>query len=354
MKTISEYSSTPLSKNELPSIFALSQAELNEFLIKHNFSQFIGPIIFQSLYKNKKDQELSPLITKKLNEEFDFYLPEINKISKSDDGTVKFLLSLKDGKLVETVLIPFHKKYTICLSSQVGCAMNCSFCYTGKMGLKRHLKTEEIIGQYLVAFNYLKQISGFTPATPNIVFMGQGEPLHNPQEVKKSILIFTEQKGLAIGPRQITLSTAGYLPGIKYLHDFPQINIALSLHSAINEKRNELIPINQHFPIEDIIHEIDKLPLKKRQFITYEYLLIKDFNDRDEDALKLAQLLSSKKAIINLIAFNPFPGSHYKRPETGDVLDFKQKLISFKLRTMIRTTKGSEVLAACGQLNTRE
>ncbi len=342
--------------NELtqPSIYAITKDDLNHFLNMKGFSQFLSPILFQHLYKNKIDQELSRSFLEELKESFDFHLPTISKISASKDGTIKFLMSLKDDYKIETVLIPFHKKYTICLSSQVGCAMNCSFCFTGKMGLKRHLKAEEIIGQYLVALKYLQSLGTTKVKTPNVVFMGQGEPLHNYEEVKKSIHIMLEPMGLGLGPRQITLSTAGYLPGIKKLADFPPINVALSLHSPFNQMRSELIPINQHYPLEDIFSELDKLDLKKRQFITYEYLLIKDFNDRDEDASELALWLKPRKALVNLIAFNPFPGSQYKRPESIDVENFKQKLVHYKLRTMVRTTKGSEVLAACGQLNTRE
>jgi len=336
------------------SIYALTLEELNKFLDTKDFSQFLAPFFYQYLYKNKINQAFSQAFLTILHETFDFNLPMISKISSSEDGTIKFLMTLKDNSQIETVLIPFHKKYTICLSSQVGCAMNCSFCYTGKMGLKRHLKAEEIIGQYLVALNYLQDLKNTKVITPNVVFMGQGEPLHNADEVLKSIQIMLEPKGLGLGPRQMTLSTAGYMPGLKKLINFPSINIALSLHSPFNQMRSELIPINEHYPLEDIFIQLDKLNLKKRQFITYEYLLIKDFNDREADAIELAKWLNPRKAIVNIIAFNPFPGSHYKRPEPIEVENFKQKLVRLNLRTMIRVTKGSEVLAACGQLNTRE
>ncbi len=354
MKKVREQSSIHQIEEKAPSIYAQSQAELNDFLSLHNYSPFTGAIFFQHLYKNKINQEISPSLKSLLQKTFDFYLPQINKISSSLDGTVKFLLKLNDGHLVETVLLPFHKKYTVCLSSQVGCAMNCDFCYTGKMGLKRHLKAEEIIGQYIVAYDYLKKNIQKISPTPNIVFMGQGEPLHNVEEVKKAIEIFTERGGLGLGPRQITLSTAGYLPGLRKLSRFPQINIAVSLHSPFDDKRSQLIPINKHYPLETLFLELDKLELKKRQFITYEYLLIKDFNDGVEDALGLSHWLSSRKAIINLIPFNPFPGSHFKRPSSEEVESFKEKLVSLKLRTMVRKTNGSDVLAACGQLNTQD
>lgn len=331
------------------SIYNLSQIEFRGFLEEHGFSVDLATLFFQKLYKNNKKQELSQKLQELVEENFSFTLPKIASSCTSPDGTVKFLMEFEDSKSVETVLIPFHKRFTVCLSSQVGCAMKCSFCYTGTMGLTRHLKASEIIGQYIVAFNYLKEHS-LKSMTPNIVFMGQGEPLHNSDEVLKAIQIFMEPYGLGIGPRQMTLSTAGFLPGIKKLNQFPKINIALSLHSPFNEVRKELIPINQHFPLEDIFEQFDQVELLRNQFITYEYLLIDNLNDRKEDADKLEELLKSRKALINIIPFNPFPGSKYQRPSAEKVEYFKDLLVERKLRTMIRTTKGSDILAACGQL----
>jgi 23S rRNA (adenine2503-C2)-methyltransferase len=333
------------------SIYSLSQDELKTFLISRNFSPDISSILFQQLYKNNKHfQPLSKKLMTLLRNTFSFELPTIKTISKSEDGTIKFLMSFSDNRSVETVLIPFNKRFTVCLSSQVGCAMNCSFCYTGTMGLTRHLKSNEIIGQYIVAVNYLLENLGEKPVSPNIVFMGQGEPLHNSEEVLTAINLFMEPMGLGIGPRQMTLSTAGYLPGMKKLHNFPKINLALSLHSPFNNVRKELIPINQHFPLEDIFQALDSLDLMKRQFIAYEYLLIDGLNDRLEDAIELEKLLNNRKAVINIIPFNPFPGSKYKRPSDEKIDAFKEMLVERKLRTMIRTTKGSDILAACGQL----
>ncbi len=287
----------------MESIYSLTLSELKSFLVKKDQSPELAQILFQHLYKNKKTQSISPKTIEILKTQYSFDLPEIETVSKSPDGTIKFLMKLHDGKTVETVLIPFHKRFTVCLSSQVGCAMKCSFCYTGTMGLSRHLKSSEIIGQYVVAASYLAKETGTKPVSPNIVFMGQGEPLHNTEEVLGALDVFMEPMGLGIGPRQITLSTAGYLPGMKKLAKFPQINLALSLHSPFNETRKELIPINQHYPLEDIFEALDNVPLMKRQFITYEYLLIDGLNDRIEDADELKKLLSKRKAIINIIPF---------------------------------------------------
>jgi 23S rRNA (adenine2503-C2)-methyltransferase len=333
------------------SIYELTEEELKTFLSANDISPDLSATIFRNLYKNNKhEQPISKKIMALLAKNFTLDLPKIHTVSKSPDGTVKFLMEFSDGKSVETVLIPFHKRFTVCLSSQVGCAMKCSFCYTGTMGLSRHLKSSEIIGQYIVAANYLDTELGLKTMSPNIVFMGQGEPLHNSTEVLKAINVFMEPLGLGMGPRQMTLSTAGYLPGIKKLNDFPKINIALSLHSPFNDIRKELIPINQHFPLEDIFEALDGLDLMKRQFIVYEYLLIDGLNDRVEDADELLKLLGERKSAINIIPFNPFPGSKYKRPSDARVEEFKEMLVERKLRTMIRTTKGSDILAACGQL----
>ena len=335
------------------SIYSISQDVLITLLVSNGFSIDASRLFYQNLYKKRKPKNaLSQKLVDFLDEHFDLTLSaKIVTTQKASDGTVKFLIEFHDGLKVETVLIPFFKKYTICLSSQVGCAMKCSFCFTGTMGLKRHLTANEIIFQYLLARDYLLNHINVNSSEPNIVFMGQGEPLHNFQEVKKAIDIFLNKLGLGLGPRQITLSTAGYLPGIQKIQELPPINIALSLHSPKNEVRKELIPINQHYPLEAIFLEFDKLQLKKNQFITYEYLLIKDLYDNQSDVEDLHKWLGHRKALINIIPFNPYPNSRYKRPLKEDVELFKERLVEKKLRTMIRTTKGDDILAACGQLH---
>jgi len=332
------------------SIYGLRLEEISRLLKSNDLSSNSALLVYQSLYKNIHKQDISARTWKILKNNFSFNLPTIVKTESSKDGTYKFLMQLDDGHKIETVLIPFHKKYTVCLSSQVGCAMKCSFCYTGTQGFTRHLKAGEIVGQYLVVQTYLFEKLSSNAISPNIVFMGQGEPLHNFEEIKKTIHVLLEPKGLALGPRQITLSTAGYLPGLQRFNELPQVNLALSLHSAFNHKRKNLIPISEQFPLEDILIALDAVKLMKRQFITYEYLLIDDINNSTEDADELEKILKNKKAIINLIAFNPFPGSSFKRPDPDKVENFKQLLVQRKLRTMVRTTKGNDILAACGQL----
>ncbi len=335
-----------------PSLYAQSLDEIKDFLVTHDQSRHLAPLIYESLYKKACTQQFSEKTIKLLEEKFDRHLPEIVSAKKAEDGTVKFLMQFEDGKKVETVLIPFFKRFTVCLSSQVGCAMKCSFCYTGTQGLTRHLKSHEMIGQYLQAKKYLEENSADDTSvmTPNIVLMGQGEPLHNFDEVKKALEIMLNPLGLALGPRQITLSTAGFLPGLKRFHDLPKVNLALSLHSPFNDVRKTLIPITGQYPLEEIFNALDEVKLMKRQFVTYEYLLIDGLNDRDEDVDELYRLLGKRKAIINIIPFNPFPGSSFKRPSSEKVDLFKEKLVAKNLRTLIRTTKGSDILAACGQL----
>lgn len=314
-------------------------------------SLHVLPFVLDGLYRNRSiwNKHVSEKLVRSMNEEFDLSLPEINQVNEATDGTVKFLMKFNDKLEVETVLIPFHKRFTVCLSTQVGCGMNCSFCYTGTQGLKRNLSAGEIVGQYLVARNWLIEKNKKALA-PSIVFMGQGEPLHNVTEVEMAIHVLNDPKLIGVGHRQMTLSTVGFLPGIPKLHAFPKINIALSLHSPFDEERKELIPVNEKFPLGEVIKALDELPLLPRQFITYEYLLIKDFNMTVKHADALKELLGSRKAILNLIPFNPFPGSRWERPSPEQIEAFKEMLVTRKLRVMVRTTKGSDILAACGQL----
>ena len=290
-----------------------------------------------------------------VQESLSFDLPEIDTTQVSSDKTVKFLFKLGDGLKVETVIIPFNNKYTICLSSQVGCAMKCSFCHTGIQGLQRNLKTEEIIGQFLAAQLWLSERRPLDDKILNIVFMGQGEPLHNFDAVKVACEIFLSQYGLSLADQKITISTAGYLPGLeRWKSEMPQVNIALSLHSPIKAKRDQLIPINKRYPLEEVLKYVQAIPEGKNRFVTYEYLLIAGFNDSEEDAHETGKLLLGQKAYVSLIPFNPFPGSEYKRPVLSQVEKFKAILDSYRIPTLIRATKGDEILAACGQLNSKQ
>jgi 23S rRNA (adenine2503-C2)-methyltransferase len=341
------------------SFYGLTFEKLKAQLQINGFNESAANLYFNHSYKKKNAGACQIDIKKEtksfIENEYSFDLPKIDTVHESEDNTVKFLFELSDGRKVESVLIPFNGKYSICLSSQVGCAMKCSFCFTGTQGLKRNLETGEIIGQFLKAWHWLEQNRPNGDRIQNIVFMGQGEPLHNFDNVKSACEIFVSQYGTSIGFQKITISTSGFIPGLaRWKDEIPGVNLALSLHSPIEEKRNELIPINKRYPLEEVLKYIDDIPLAKKQFVTYEYLLIEDFNDSETDAKKVGELLAGKEAYINLIPFNPFPGSIYKRPSIARVKKFKETLDTFKIPTLIRETKGDDVLAACGQLNTAD
>jgi 23S rRNA (adenine2503-C2)-methyltransferase len=342
-----------------PSFYDLNFFDLETVLRQHDLNESAASLLFNWHYKKKEKVQCTTNIAKEslafFQDNYDFTLPEIDTVQESTkDRSVKFLFRLKDDQKIETVLIPFHNKYSICLSSQVGCAMNCSFCFTGKQGFHRNLTTSEIVGQYLQAWRWLAQNRSGEERILNIVFMGQGEPLQNFDAVKKACEIFLSQHGTSIAFQKITISTAGYIPGLKrWSQEIPGVNLALSLHSPFTEKRNELIPINKKYPLDEVLKIIDQIPLSKKQFITYEYILIKHFNDSPDDARELGTLLTGKRAYINLIPFNEFPGSHYQCPDLDTIERFKAGLDTFKIPTLIRGSKGDDVLAACGQLNSK-
>jgi 23S rRNA (adenine2503-C2)-methyltransferase len=289
-----------------------------------------------------------------VDENLYFSLPTFIHVQQSEDRAVKFLFRFSDEQQVESVLIPFQNKYTVCLSSQVGCAMKCSFCYTGTQGFTRHLKTEEIVGQFVQIQKWLSENRPADDRILNIVFMGQGEPLHNFDAVRKSCEIFLSQYGLSIGFHKITVSTAGYLPGLmRWKSEMPNVNIALSLHSVVDEKRNQLIPLNKSYPLAKLLPWLDEIPQEKKRFVTYEYLVLEGYNDSDEEVHQVGELLKNRRAFINLIPFNPYPGAIYKRPSDQRVVHLQKVLESYNIPVTVRTTKGDRVLAACGQLNTR-
>lgn len=339
------------------SFYEFTFNKLVKILKENNLNSSGANLLFNWHYKQKQAgpcvTDLSKVTKKYLEENFSFELPKIDKVFESSDKTVKFLFKLHDGSSVETVLIPFTNRYSICLSSQVGCAMKCSFCYTGTQGYKRNLSTDEIVGQYLEVYRWLESNRPDDGKILNIVFMGQGEPLHNFDNVRDACEIFIAQVGSSVATQKITISTSGYLPGLKRWNDeMPGVNLALSLHSPMKDKRDELIPINKNYPLEDVLSYIDTISLRKKQFIIFEYLLIADFNDSDDDAHATAKLIKGKEAHVNLIPFNPFPGTNYKKPTDDRVLKFHRIVESYGIPSLVRSTKGDDVLAACGQLRT--
>ena len=338
-----------------PSIYSFSLPELREFLKTQGFSKFVGDQVYNWIYKKfsftpQDWKNLSRKLTQFIEEKMGLVLPKIIWEGISNDGTRKYLLQLEDKQTIECVVIPAKNRITLCVSTQVGCAIGCSFCHTGTMGLKRNLKIEEIVGQYLVINKHLKEKINAETRITNIVYMGQGEPLHNFEFVKNATIILMEEKGLGLGQRKITLSTSGLVPQIEKLSEFPPVNVAISLHASHDNIRTELMPINKVYDLKRLFNAIKKIPLKAHRHITYEYILIKELNDRQEDIDGLVVLLPKKVSKVNLIPFNEYPGSEFKRPSNDRILWFQNQLLDNGIITTIRATKGQDILAACGQL----
>lgn len=282
-----------------------------------------------------------------LTEAFDIGTPAVVHHDVSEDGTQKFALRLADGRRIESVYIPDTPAQTFCISTQVGCAMGCAFCLTGKMGLVRHLSAGEIAGQVRVLAGALQ----LRDAPFNIVLMGMGEPLHNYEATLKALRILYEPQGLAIGPRRVTLSTVGLVPMLEKLGREPQMpNVAISLHATTNEQRASIVPPTKKYPLEALLEACRRLPLQRRHRITFEYVMLAGVNDSPADAKRLARLLGDVKSKVNLIPFNAAPGLPFERPSDERVNAFAQILAEKHLTVSVRKSRGRDIRAACGQL----
>jgi 23S rRNA (adenine2503-C2)-methyltransferase len=279
----------------------------------------------------------------------------------SKDGTQKFLFELEDGQTIESVLMPNSKgegRFTLCISSQVGCAVGCKFCMTGRLGLKRNLKAYEIADQVISVKRFIVQqpsgestkSGGDKPEITNIVFMGMGEPFNNFNEVSRALSKLTDLMGFS--KRKITVSTAGILPGIQKLAESkPLVNLAVSLNATTDEGRNRIMPINKKYPLKDLIRACRDFPLPPRRRITFEYVMLAGINDSDEDAGRLVKLLAGIKSKINLIPYNQLNNSgELRTPSEDRVLAFQNILKKAGMTALIRKSKGADISAACGQL----
>lgn len=269
------------------------------------------------------------------------------KIERAQDGTRKFLFALSDGNHIESVLIPERGHHTLCLSSQVGCAMGCRFCLTGRGGFKRNLKTSEIVNQVLAVQGALLPGEKLT----NLVFMGMGEPLANYENIIKSLQILVADEGCGFSSRKVTVSTCGLIPQMEKLGRAITVNLAISLHAPDNETRSFLMPVNRTYPLEALIDACRRFPLPQRRMITFEYLLISGINDFPKQARALARLLRDVRAKINLIPFNTYPGSEFNPSPPENILAFQQILVKSHYTAIIRQSKGAGISAACGQLH---
>jgi 23S rRNA (adenine2503-C2)-methyltransferase len=290
---------------------------------------------------------LSKSLRSKLAEKFYFGLPKIQSRTHSKDGSIKYLFELDDGAVVESVWMPSDSRNTLCLSTQVGCRLNCSFCLTASLGLKRNLTAGEIIGQHLAINGELEEKEQIT----NVVFMGMGEPLDNYGPVVDALRLMISPQAMKISTRKVTVSTSGLVGKMKeFQEEGLAINLAISLNASDNATRDRLMPINKKYPIEVLMDCLKKYPLKPQRRHTIEYVLLAGINDSDEDARRLAKWLKGVPCKINLIPFNAFDSSEYKPPTSERVLNFQNYLIEQNFSAFIRQNRATDILGACGQL----
>jgi 23S rRNA (adenine2503-C2)-methyltransferase len=274
-------------------------------------------------------------------------LPEVIQHDVSEDGTQKFVLRLADGRQIESVFIPDTPKQTFCVSTQVGCAMGCAFCLTGKMGLLRHLTAAEIAGQVRL----LARATGLLDKSFNIVLMGMGEPLHNYDATMKALRMLNEKEGFDMHPKRVTLSTVGLVPMMDRLAQEELMpNLAVSLHAATEDTRRAIVPPTKKYSLEDIIDACKRFPLSKRRRIMFEYVMLAGVNDSNEDARKLVKVLAGVKAKVNLLPLNAAPGIPFERPSDERVNAFAKILADRGLMVSVRKSRGRDIRAACGQL----
>jgi 23S rRNA (adenine2503-C2)-methyltransferase len=328
--------------------------ELEQALESMGHPRFHARQLFQWVHKRGVTDfagmtDLGRELRSSLAAAFRVVAPEVVRTEKSSDGTTKFLLRLEDGQLIESVFIPDTPANTFCLSTQVGCAMKCGFCLTGKMGIIRNLTAGEIAGQVRVLVRELDMLQ----ARFNIVLMGMGEPLHNYDAVMKALRILADEHGLAVNPRRVTLSTVGVLPALERLATEPLMpNLAISLHATTEEQRDLLVPINRKYGLKELLDACRRFPVKRRDRITFEYVMLKDVNDTDEDAKRLVRLLNGIKAKVNLLPLNEAAGIPYERPSDARVNRFAQIVADRGLTVSVRKSRGRDIRAACGQLIT--
>ena len=327
-----------------PDLAELDRSALEAALEARGHERFRARQIFGWLYKRGVSDvaamtDLSRELRATLSSDFTIATPSLAHRDTSIDGTEKFLLKLGDGRQVESVFIPDTPAMTFCISTQVGCAMACAFCLTGKMGLVRNLTAGEIVGQVRV----LVDATNLHDTPFNIVLMGMGEPLHNYDETMKAIRILCDEHGFALPARRITLSTVGLLPQLEKLAREPLMpNLAISLHAPTDEQRGELVPINRKWGIAEIVAACKRFPLKKRSRITFEYVLLAGVNDRPEDAHKLARLLQGVKAKVNLIPLNAAAGIPFERPSDAAVDRFAKIVADHDVTVSVRKSRGRD------------
>jgi len=296
-------------------------------------------------------------LRQKLNDSLICQPLELVQRQCSADGTRKYLFRITSGrctgKMVETVFIPEEKRGTVCVSSQIGCVLDCPFCYTGTQGFDGNLTGGEIVAQILAVKHDLLHepvSSEMHSGVTHVVYMGMGEPMANEAGVHESLKLLMDGNGLHLSQRRITVSTSGLLPQIERLGETVPVNLAISLHAASNEKRDILVPINRKYPLEQLRRCLDDYPLAAQRHITLEYVMLKGVNDQPEDVDALARFVNRNRERVNLISFNPYPGNPYEGSSKNHMNEFAKQLISKGVRATVRRSRGQDIMAACGQL----
>lgn len=331
---------------------SLSARELEAWIAQGGFEPYRARQVRQWIFKRlatsfEEMRNLPGPLKAFLGETAVLNLLEMAEVQTSRDRTRKFLFRLQDGPFIESVLIPERDHWTLCISSQAGCAMGCRFCLTGRQGLKRNLTAGEIVEQVI----QVKRTMDDPDRLTNLVYMGMGEPLANYDAVLRSAESLIADEGLNFSHRKVTLSTCGLAPQIRRLGQDITVNLAVSLNAADDETRNFLMPVNRTYPLAELLAACRDFPLPNRRRITFEYILIHGVNDRDRDARNLARLLARVPAKINLIPLNPHPGLDLGPPPEDQILRFQEMLIDRHFTAIIRKSKGQDILAACGQLS---
>lgn len=334
----------------MQNFYGMTQDDLRSMLKGLGKEQFRAQQIFKWVYErrviNPADMSnLSKDFRDELGKVLKFELPPVLSHLKSIDGTQKFLFDMGEGNTVEAVLIPSEDRLTLCISSEVGCNMACKFCYTGKQKLKRRLRAEEIVGQFIQAKDRL----GAEQRITNIVFMGMGEPLDNSDEVFKAISILHDPWGVGFSRRKVTVSTSGLVPEM-YKVAQNKVRLAVSLNGSNDEIRSEVMPINKRYPLKDLLKACRDYAHETGDKVTFEYVLLKGVTDKIEQARELHKLVRGVPCKINLIPFNEHPGSGYERPDDATVMAFHQELMDLGSHVLLRRTMGRDIFAACGQL----
>jgi len=352
----SEKSSPQGNPDARVNLLGQSETALKEFFAGLGEKPFRARQILQWIHQRNVDAfdqmtDLSKNLREQLAKVAAVKLPEVISEQRSADGTVKWLFESGAGQAVETVFIPEPKRGTLCISSQVGCALDCAFCATGAQGFNRNLNVNEIIGQVTHANRHLPARPNGKPAVTNVVFMGMGEPLANFRNLLQALELLLSDFAYGLSRRRITVSTSGVVPNIEKLGDAQNVSLAVSLHAPNDELRDRLVPINRIHPINELLEACWRYAAKRaNRFITFEYVMLRDVNDSSQHADELVALLHGHPAKVNLIPFNSFAGNEFQRSRTTTIASFQNRLREQGLIATTRKTRGDDIDAACGQL----